>query len=52
MIRINLLPHRQAAREQRKREFFMLLGLSALAGAAIWYAGSTYLDIFPLIARQ
>jgi type IV pilus assembly protein PilN len=44
MIRINLLPHRQAAREQRKREFFMLLGLAALAGAAIWYAGSTYLD--------
>jgi hypothetical protein len=32
-IRINLLPHREVARERRKREFLSMLGLVALAGA-------------------
>ena len=44
MIRINLLPHREAKRAQRKREFnFILLGV-LVAAAALWYAGKIYLD--------
>jgi type IV pilus assembly protein PilN len=35
MIRINLLPHREARREQRKREFVTLAAMVALAGAAV-----------------
>lgn len=44
MIRINLLPHREAKRAQRRREFnFILVGV--LVGAlALWYAGKLYLD--------
>ncbi len=40
MILINLLPHREARRAQRKTAFFAGLALSALAGLAvvgIWY---------------
>ena len=44
MIRINLLPHREAKRAQRKREFnFILIGV-LVAAAALWYAGKLYLD--------
>lgn len=35
MILINLLPHREAKRAQRKRNFFIGLGASAVAGAVI-----------------
>ena len=41
MILINLLPHREEKRRLRKRNFFVGLGMFALAGAAvvgIWYA--------------
>ena len=41
MILINLLPHREARRRQRKRAFFGALAASALLGlliAAVWYA--------------
>ncbi|HPO18279.1 MAG TPA: PilN domain-containing protein [Rubrivivax sp.] len=41
MILINLLPHREAKRRQRKRAFFATLGLSAVLGllvVGIWYA--------------
>ena len=41
MILINLLPHREAKRQQRKRAFFVGLGASAVMGAAIallWYS--------------
>ena len=41
MILINLLPHREEKRRQRKRAFFATLGLSALLGllvVGIWYA--------------
>ncbi len=41
MILINLLPHREARRRQRKRAFFGTLAASALLGlliAAVWYA--------------
>jgi len=40
VILINLLPHREARRQQRKQAFFAGIGISALAGAAIalvWY---------------
>jgi type IV pilus assembly protein PilN len=41
VILINLLPHREAKRRQRKRAFFAGLALSAVAGlviAGLWYA--------------
>lgn len=41
MILINLLPHREAKRRQRKQAFFVGLGAFALVGAAvvgIWYS--------------
>ncbi|MFY9513582.1 MAG: PilN domain-containing protein [Rubrivivax sp.] len=40
MILINLLPHREEKRRQRKRAFFVGLGASAIAGLAVvglWY---------------
>lgn len=40
MILINLLPHREARRQQRKQAFFAGIGMAVLAGAAIllgWY---------------
>ncbi len=40
MILINLLPHREEKRRQRKRAYFISLGISALVGAGIvlgWY---------------
>lgn len=40
MILINLLPHREEKRRQRKQAFFVGLGVAAVAGAAIvgvWY---------------
>ena len=40
MILINLLPHREVRRRQRKRSFFMAIGAFALLGVAIvgiWY---------------
>ncbi len=41
MILINLLPHREEKRRQRKRSFFIGLGACALGGlaiAGIWYS--------------
>ena len=41
MILINLLPHREVRRLQRKRAFFVALGLSAVVGAVavgLWYS--------------
>ena len=35
MIRINLLPHREETRKQKKAAFIALLGLSAIVGAVI-----------------
>ena len=40
MILINLLPHREAKRQARKRAFFSTLGLAALIGVGVlilWY---------------
>ena len=42
MILINLLPHREARRQQRKQAFYAGLGVAALVGAAavgVWYTG-------------
>ncbi len=42
MILINLLPHREARRQQRKQAFFAGIGMSVLVGAVIvlvWYTG-------------
>ena len=41
MILINLLPHREEKRRQRKRAFFVGLGACAAAGAAVvglWFS--------------
>ena len=44
MIRINLLPHREAKRSQRRREFnFILVGI-VIGALALWYVGKLYLD--------
>jgi len=40
VILINLLPHREARRQQRKQAFFAGLGLAALLGVGVvagWY---------------
>jgi len=42
VILINLLPHREARRQQRKQAFFAGLGVAALVGAAagaMWFTG-------------
>ncbi|MDO6388226.1 MULTISPECIES: PilN domain-containing protein [unclassified Uliginosibacterium] len=41
MIRINLLPHREEARKDRRQQFISLAVLMVLAGAAVWFVGST-----------
>lgn len=50
MILINLLPHREARRQARKRAFYTALGLSAVIGIGVlilWYGA-----VEQLIARQ
>jgi type IV pilus assembly protein PilN len=42
MVRINLLPHREEKRKQRKKAFAALMVLSALAGVAIVLAVGGY----------
>src|SRR5574343_272697 len=41
MIRINLLPHREAARKARREQFYMLAGLVGALGCVIVFAGYT-----------
>ncbi len=50
MILINLLPHREARRVQRKRAFFVGLGLSAMAGVLV--VGSWYTILQQLTVAQ
>jgi len=38
MIRINLLPHRELKRRERRQQFFVLSGVMALVGALIGFA--------------
>jgi len=36
MIRINLLPHREEKRKERRRQFYVTAGLMVALGAAVW----------------
>ena len=40
MIRINLLPHREIRRKRQQQHFFIMLGVVAALGGAIWFAVS------------
>jgi type IV pilus assembly protein PilN len=42
MARINLLPWRAERQKERKKQFFMMLALSAFAGLAAWFIINTY----------
>ncbi len=42
MARINLLPWRAERQKERKKQFFMMLALSAFAGLAVWFLINTY----------
>lgn len=44
MIRINLLPYREMQREAKKREFNIILGVTAFAAAGFVLLGSTYIN--------
>lgn len=44
MIRINLLPHREEAKKAKREQFFMLVGLVAILGALIVFAGYTLIS--------
>ena len=50
MILINLLPHREARRQQRKKAFFAGLALAAIVGFAI--VGGWYTIVVQLISNQ
>lgn len=41
---LNLLPWREKAREQRKKQFFALLGFAAALAAAMVFLGHTYMQ--------
>ncbi len=47
-VRINLLPHRELKRQRQKQTFFVMTGLSAVAGAAlvmlVWSVLEGYID--------
>lgn len=44
MIRINLLPHREAAKKARREQFYVLLGLIATLGALVVFAVYTLIN--------
>ncbi|MDP2108777.1 MAG: PilN domain-containing protein [Rhodocyclaceae bacterium] len=44
MIRINLLPHREARRKASRQQFYALSGLVTVLAAVIWFAGFTYIN--------
>ena len=44
MIRINLLPHREAAKKARREQFYVLFGLVALIAAVIIFAVYTLIE--------
>lgn len=44
MIRINLLPHREAKRKQNKNAFYRLLVLSGVFGAAVVFAVAAFIE--------
>ncbi|MFZ5636601.1 MAG: PilN domain-containing protein [Pseudomonadota bacterium] len=42
MARINLLPWRAERQKERKKQFFLMLALSAVAGFAVWFVVDGY----------
>jgi len=44
MIRINLLPHREAKRKARRQQFYVLLGLVSVLAALIWFLGFSIIN--------
>jgi len=44
MIRINLLPHREAKRKARRQQFYALLVSVAAAAGVIWFLGFTFIN--------
>ena len=40
MIRINLLPHREIRRKRQQQHFFIMLGVVAAIGVAVWFVVS------------
>ncbi|HEY8857542.1 MAG TPA: PilN domain-containing protein [Rugosibacter sp.] len=46
MIKINLLPHREEARQARRQQFYVLMGLTTVLVGLIWVLG------FGIINRQ
>ena len=42
MARINLLPWRAERQKERKKQFFLMLGMSAFAGLAVWFLINAY----------
>ena len=44
MIRINLLPHREAKRKARRQQFYVLLGLVSTLAALIWFLGYSIIN--------
>lgn len=50
MIRINLLPHREAARKARRQQFYTLAGMVLALGALVVFLGQTLIEGY--VARQ
>lgn len=50
IIRINLLPHREEAKKQRKQQFVVLCALSVFVAAIVVFAANLWID--GLIAEQ
>ncbi len=46
MIRINLLPHREQKRRERRQQFYVVSVLMIVLGLAIGFAGHTYMSQF------
>jgi type IV pilus assembly protein PilN len=44
MIRINLLPHREAARKARRQQFYTLAGMVLALGALVVFLGQTLIE--------
>lgn len=44
MIRINLLPHREAKRRARRQQFYVLLGSVAALAGVIWFLGFSLIN--------
>ena len=44
MMRINLLPHREAKRRARRQQFYVLLGMVAGLAGVIWFLGFTFIS--------